>query len=133
MTEAELLARSPEDYMNAQQLAFFRGMLLDMKNAILERGEETMQSLRESELLPDPADQATLEEEHVLELRTRDRERKLLKKINEALERLDSGNYGYCEETGEPIGLPRLLARPAATLSLEAQAYREIQQRQFAG
>ncbi|QQZ27639.1 RNA polymerase-binding protein DksA [Thiothrix subterranea] len=133
MTEAELLAMSPEDYMNAQQLAFFRGMLLDMKNAILERGEETMQSLRESELLPDPADQATLEEEHVLELRTRDRERKLLKKINEALERLDSGNYGYCEETGEPIGLPRLLARPAATLSLEAQAYREIQQRQFAG
>ena len=133
MTEAELLAMSPEDYMNAQQLAFFRGMLLDMKNAILERGEETMQSLRESELLPDPADQATLEEEHVLEMRTRDRERKLLKKINEALERLDSGNYGYCEETGEPIGLPRLLARPAATLSLEAQAYREIQQRQFAG
>lgn len=133
MTEAELLAMSPEDYMNAQQLAFFRGMLLDMKNAILERGEETMQSLRESELLPDPADQAPLEEEHVLELRTRDRERKLLKKINEALERLDSGNYGYCEETGEPIGLPRLLARPAATLSLEAQAYREIQQRQFVG
>ncbi|HRJ52544.1 MAG TPA: RNA polymerase-binding protein DksA [Candidatus Thiothrix moscowensis] len=133
MTEAELLAMPPDDYMNAQQLAFFHQRLLDMRQEILNRGEETMQSLRESELLPDPADQATLEEEHVLELRTRDRERKLLKKINEALERLDSGNYGYCEETGEPIGLLRLLARPTATLSLEAQAYREIQQRQFAG
>ncbi|WP_040839110.1 RNA polymerase-binding protein DksA [Thiothrix nivea] len=133
MTEAELLAMPPEDYMNEQQLAFFHQRLLAMRQEILKRGEETVQSLRESELLPDPADQATLEEEHVLELRTRDRDRKLLKKIGDALTRIDEGSYGYCEESGEPIGLPRLLARPTATLGIEAQTHREIQQRQFAG
>lgn len=133
MTEAELLAMPPDDYMNEQQLAFFRQSLLDMRGEILNRGEETVQSLRESVLLPDPVDQATLEEEHVLELRTRDRDRKLLKKISEALERVDDGDYGYCAESGEPIGLPRLLARPTATLGIDAQTRREIQQRQFAG
>jgi DnaK suppressor protein len=82
-------------------------------------------------LVPDPADRATIEEEHALELRTRDRERKLIKKVQQALARIDSGEYGYCEETGEPIGLKRLLARPTATLSLEAQQRRELRQRQF--
>jgi len=82
-------------------------------------------------LVPDPADRATIEEEHALELRTRDRERKLIKKVQQALMRIESGEYGYCEETGEPIGLKRLLARPTATLSIEAQQRRELRQRQF--
>ncbi len=81
--------------------------------------------------MPDPADRATIEEEHALELRTRDRERKLIKKVQQALMRIESGEYGYCEETGEPIGLKRLLARPTATLSIEAQQRRELRQRQF--
>jgi DnaK suppressor protein len=81
--------------------------------------------------VPDPADRATIEEEHALELRTRDRERKLIKKVQQALMRIESGEYGYCEETGEPIGLKRLLARPTATLSIEAQQRRELRQRQF--
>jgi len=81
--------------------------------------------------VPDPADRATIEEEHALELRTRDRERKLLKKVQAAIKRIDEGEYGYCEETGEPIGVRRLLARPTATLSLEAQERREIKQKMF--
>jgi DnaK suppressor protein len=79
----------------------------------------------------DPADRATIEEEHALELRTRDRERKLIKKVQQALARIESGEYGYCEETGDPIGIPRLLARPTATLSLEAQQRRELKQKMF--
>jgi DnaK suppressor protein len=81
--------------------------------------------------VPDPADRATIEEEHALELRTRDRERKLLKKIAQAIARIDAGDYGFCDETGEPIGLGRLLARPTATLSLEAQQRRELKQKMF--
>lgn len=92
---------------------------------------ETTEHLRETVLVPDPADRATIEEEHALELRTRDRERKLIKKVQQALMRIESGEYGYCEETGEPIGLKRLLARPTATLSIEAQQRRELRQRQF--
>ena len=79
--------------------------------------------------MPDPAARATIEEEHALELRTRDRERKLLKKVQQSIARIDSGDYGWCEETGEPIGIPRLLARPTATLSLEAQERRELRQK----
>jgi DnaK suppressor protein len=82
-------------------------------------------------IVPDPADRATIEEEHALELRTRDRERKLLKKIHQSLARIDSGDYGWCEETGDPIGIPRLLARPTATLSLEAQQRRELRQKLY--
>ena len=82
-------------------------------------------------IVPDPADRATIEEEHALELRTRDRERKLLKKVQQALARIDGGDYGFCEETGEPIGIPRLLARPTATLSLEAQQRREMKQKMY--
>lgn len=92
---------------------------------------ETTEHLRETVLVPDPADRATIEEEHALELRTRDRERKLIKKVQQALASIDSGEYGYCEETGEPIGLQRLLARPTATLSIEAQQRRELRQKQF--
>lgn len=82
-------------------------------------------------IVPDPADRATIEEEHALELRTRDRERKLLKKVEQSIARIDEGNYGYCDETGEPIGIPRLLARPTATLTLEAQERREKRQKLF--
>ena len=82
-------------------------------------------------IVPDPADRATIEEEHALELRTRDRERKLLKKVQQSLARIESGDYGWCEETGEPIGIPRLIARPTATLSLEAQERRELRQKLF--
>jgi len=94
--------------------------------------DETVEYMREQETVADPADRATVEEEHALELRTRDRERKLLKKIEQALTRIDDGSYGFCEETGEPIGIARLLARPTATLSVDAQTRRERVQKLFA-
>jgi DnaK suppressor protein len=131
LTEAELLKMSDKDYMNASQLDFFRQRLLTLKNDILKNASETTEHLRENILVPDPADRATIEEEHALELRTRDRERKLLKKVEQALARIESGDYGWCEETGEPIGLNRLIARPTANLSLEAQERRELRQKLF--
>ena len=118
-------------YMNAAQLAFFRARLQQMEQEILSNAGETTEHLRETVIVPDPADRATIEEEHALELRTRDRERKLLKKIQQAIASIDAGDYGFCEETGEPIGLPRLLARPTATLSLEAQQRRELRQKLY--
>jgi DnaK suppressor protein len=117
--------------MNAGQLDFFRQKLLTLKGDILKNASETTEHLRENILVPDPADRATIEEEHALELRTRDRERKLLKKVEQALARIESGDYGWCEETGEPIGLNRLIARPTANLSLEAQERRELRQKLF--
>jgi DnaK suppressor protein len=131
LTEAELLKMSEKDYMNADQLDFFRQKLLTLKGDILKNASETTEHLRENILVPDPADRATIEEEHALELRTRDRERKLLKKVEQALARIESGDYGWCEETGEPIGLNRLIARPTANLSLEAQERRELRQKLF--
>ena len=131
MTEAQLLKMPAKDYMNEVQLAFFKEMLLKMQAEILSNAGETTEHLRENEVVPDPADRATIEEEHALELRTRDRERKLLKKVAQALERVASGEYGWCEETGEPIGVGRLLARPTATLSLEAQQRREKIQKMY--
>ena len=132
VTEAEVMAMSDDDYMNAFQLAFFRYKLVVLKNDILINAGETTEHLREDTVIvPDPADRATIEEEHALELRTRDRERKLLKKIEQSIGRIDSGDYGYCDETGEPIGVGRLIARPTATLSLEAQQRRELKQKMF--
>jgi DnaK suppressor protein len=131
LTEEALLRMSESDYMNQAQLAFFRDRLVQMERDILANADETTEHLRETVIVPDPADRATIEEEHALELRTRDRERKLLKKVQQAIARIDSGDYGYCEETGEPIGLPRLLARPTATLSLEAQQRRELRQKLY--
>ncbi len=130
-TEAELLKMPESDYMNAAQLAFFRERLRQMEQELLANADETTEHLRETVIVPDPADRATIEEEHALELRTRDRERKLLKKVQQALASIESGDYGYCEETGEPIGIPRLLARPTATLSLEAQQRRELRQKLY--
>ena len=117
--------------MNEAQLAFFRDRLTQMEVELRHNAGQTTENLRESTVVPDPADRATIEEEHALELRTRDRERKLLKKVQAAIKRIDEGDYGYCEETGEPIGVRRLLARPTATLSLEAQERREIKQKMF--
>ena len=131
LTEEELLKAPEKDYMNEAQLAFFRQRLTDLRDQLLQNADDTGEHLRENEITTDPSDRATLEEEYTLELRTRDRERKLLKKVQSSLQRIDSGEYGFCEETGDPIGIPRLLARPTATLSLEAQQRREMKQRLF--
>ena len=131
LTEAELRKMPESAYMNPSQMAFFRQQLMDMERDILSNADETTEHLRETVIVPDPADRATIEEEHALELRTRDRERKLLKKIKQSIDRIDSGEYGWCEETGDPIGIPRLLARPTATLSLEAQQRRELRQKLY--
>ena len=130
-TEEQLLNMSDADYMNQDQLAFFKYRLQQMERELLANAGETTEHLRETVIVPDPADRATIEEEHALELRTRDRERKLLKKVQSSLAAIESGDYGFCEETGEPIGIPRLLARPTATLSLEAQQRREMKQKLF--
>ena len=130
-TEAELLKMPKADYMNSSQLKFFRERLLELQKEMRDNAGATTEHLRELSFAPDPADRATLEEEHALELRTRDRERKLLKKIDQALARIDDGSYGYCEETGEPIGIQRLLARPTATLTIEAQERREMKQKLY--
>ena len=132
LTDAEVLAMPDDEYMNEAQMAFFRHKLVQLRSDILGNADETTEHLREDTIVvPDPADRATIEEEHALELRTRDRERKLLKKIEQSIARIDLGEYGYCDETGEPIGVGRLLARPTATLSLEAQQRRELKQKMF--
>ena len=132
LSDAEVLAMPEAEYMNDVQMAFFRLKLVQLKQDILANAGETTEHLREDTVVvPDPADRATIEEEHALELRTRDRERKLLKKIEQSIARIDAGDYGYCDETGEPIGVGRLLARPTATLSLEAQQRRELKQKMF--
>ena len=128
----ELMAMPDTEYMNDKQVDFFRTLLRHQRDELLSNAGETTEHLREdTTIVPDPADRATIEEEHALELRTRDRERKLLKKISQSLIQLDSNEYGFCDETGEPIGLARLLARPTATLSLEAQQRRELKQKMF--
>jgi DnaK suppressor protein len=131
LTEEDLLKAPERDYMNEAQLAFFKARLVELRDQLLNNADDTGQHLRENEVTTDPSDRATLEEEYTLELRTRDRERKLLKKVEKSLRLIDDGSYGYCEETGEPIGVARLLARPTATLSLEAQERRERVQKMY--
>ena len=132
LTDEEVLSMPDAEYMNDTQMAFFRHKLVRLKQDILTNAGQTTENLREDTVVvPDPADRATIEEEHALELRTRDRERKLLKKIEQSIARIDSGDYGYCDETGEPIGVGRLIARPTASLSLEAQQRRELKQKMF--
>jgi DnaK suppressor protein len=119
-----------EEFMNERQLEYFKQKLLDWKEDILRESRETLSHLQsETENHPDIADRASSETDRALELRTRDRQRKLIAKIDEALRRIEEGAYGYCEETGEPIGLARLDARPIATLSLEAQERHERRER----
>jgi len=131
LTEEEILKAPEKDYMNEAQLAFFKKKLVELRDQLLQNADDTGEHLRENEITTDPSDRATLEEEYTLELRTRDRERKLLKKVEKSLRMIDDGSYGWCEETGEPIGVPRLLARPTATLSLEAQERRERVQKLY--
>jgi DnaK suppressor protein len=131
LTAEEILQMSDDDYMDERQLAFFRNLLVQMENELRQNADQTSVNLRETTVAPDPTDRATIEEEHALELRTRDRERKLLKKVEAAIRRIDEGEYGYCEETGDPIGVARLMARPTATLSLEAQQRRELKQKMY--
>jgi DnaK suppressor protein len=131
LTEEEILKAPEKDYMNEAQLAFFKKRLLEVRDQILRNADDTGEHLRENEITTDPSDRATLEEEYTLELRTRDRERKLLKKVEKSLRMIDDSTYGYCEETGEPIGVPRLIARPMTTLSIEAQERRERVQKLY--
>lgn len=132
LADADVMAMPDSEYMNDVQQVFFRRKLLQLRADMLANAGETTEHLREdTSVMPDPADRATIEEEHALELRTRDRERKLLKKIEQAITRIDAGDYGYCDETGEPIGVGRLMARPTANLSLEAQQRRELKQKMF--
>jgi DnaK suppressor protein len=132
LTDAEAIAMPDSEYMSPLQLAFFRLKLVQLKKDILSNAGETTEHLREdTSVVPDPADRATIEEEHALELRTRDRERKLLKKIEQSITRIDAEDYGFCDETGEAIGVARLIARPTANLSIEAQQRRELKQKMF--
>jgi DnaK suppressor protein len=134
MSEKEILSMPEDDYMNEEQLNFFKQKLLDLESEMVLNAQKTTQTLQDQDTnyIADPSDRATIEEEYALELRTRDRERKLLQKIRNTLEVIERGDYGYCEDTGEPIGLKRLIARPTATLSIEAQERREKMQKHFA-
>jgi DnaK suppressor protein len=124
--------RKGEMYMGREQLGHFRGILSNWKRDLMEEVDRTMSHMKdEAANPPDPNDRATLESEFALELRTRDRERKLIRKIEEALSRIEDGSYGYCIETGEPIGVKRLEARPVATLCIEAQERRERREKQY--
>ena len=121
-----------EEYMSKEQLEHFRTILSSWKQDLMQEVDRTMLHMKdEAANFPDPNDRATQESEFSLELRTRDRERKLIRKIDEALKRIEDGSYGYCLETGEPIGVKRLEARPVATLSVEAQERRERREKQF--
>jgi DnaK suppressor protein len=131
LTEPEILAQPESEYMSKEQLAFFREKLVELRAQILHNATDTGEHLRDTEVATDPSDRATQEEEYTLELRTRDRERKLLKKVDKVLRMVDDGSFGWCEETGEPIGLARLIARPTATLSIEAQERRERMQKLY--
>ena len=131
LTEEEILKAPEKDYMNEAQLAFVKKKQVELRDQLLQNADDTGEHLRENEITTDPSDRATLEEEYTLELRTRDRERKLLKKVEKSIRMIDDGSYGYCEETGEPIGVARLIARPTATLSLEAQERRERVQKMY--
>jgi len=126
------VVRKDEEYMSKEQLEHFRRILSIWKQDLMQEVDRTMLHMKdEAANFPDPNDRATQESEFSLELRTRDRERKLIRKIDEALKRIEDGSYGYCLETGEPIGVKRLEARPVATLSVEAQERRERREKQF--
>ena len=118
-------------YMCAEQLEFFRTLLEAEKSALLKNIQKTLSHLKEFDTVPDSNDRASMEEEYLLELRVRGRERKLLKKVDAALSRIEQGTYGWCSETGEPIGIGRLLARPTASLCVEAQERRETNSRLY--
>jgi len=127
----DYIPNEKEEYMSPKMLAYFRRRLLDWRDELLAESETTLDGMREEGGIqePDITDRATVEIDHGLELRTRDRYRKLINKIEQAMERIEQGEYGFCEETGEPIGVKRLLARPNATLSIEAQERHEREEK----
>jgi DnaK suppressor protein len=132
LTNQQVLAMPESDYMSDAQLAFFRTKLESLRAEVLAHAQQAADELRvEVTVFADPADRATIEEEHELEQRTRERERSLLKLVAHAIARIDSGEYGWCEETGDPIGIARLLARPMASLTVEAQQRQEVRERMF--
>ncbi len=121
-----------EEYMNEMQVEYFRQKLLDWKKSLLAQSQDTLEELRQGGLnQPDELDRASMETDKALDLRTKDRARKLISKINDALKRIEDGTYGYCEETGAPIGVERLEARPVATLSIEAQERHERMEKTY--
>lgn len=121
-----------EEYMNEMQIEYFRQKLLEWKKSLLAQSQDTLEDLRQGGLnQPDDIDRASMETDKALDLRTKDRTRKLIGKINDALKRIEDGTYGYCEETGEPIGIQRLEARPVATLSIEAQERHERMEKTY--
>ena len=121
-----------EEYMNEMQVEYFRQKLLDWKKSLLAQSQDTLEELRQGGLnQPDELDRASMETDKALDLRTKDRARKLISKINDALKRIEDGPYGYCEEPGEPIGVERLEARPVATLSIEAQERHERMEKTY--
>jgi DnaK suppressor protein len=129
MTEKALLAMPAKAYMNPEQLDFFRDLLRKQRQDLIDNASMTIDHLRDGEAEADPNDRATIEEENSIELRIRDRERKMLPRVEAALRRIDDGSYGFCEETGDQIGLRRLLARPTTVYSIEAQERHESRQR----
>lgn len=131
LTEDQIRAMSEDDYMNMQQLAFFRMRLLQMRDEVLQREVDVKERLHEREMFADPADRASAEEEHWLDLRLRERESLLLHKIDDALRRIESDEFGWCEKTGDPIGIPRLLARPTATVCVDVKGQDERVEAQF--
>lgn len=131
LTEAEIRRMPESAYMNDTQLEFFRQRLLQMRTEVVEREVDVKERLHQRESFADPADRATAEEEHWLDLRLRERESLLLRKIDDALRRIRDREYGYCEVTGEPIGIPRLLARPTATVSVDVKGQNEQIESQF--
>jgi DnaK suppressor protein len=134
LTDEDVMNMPEKEYMSPLQLEFFRLKLLAHEKEILDNAKKTTQAFQEQETnyIADPSDRATIEEEYALELRTRDRERKLLQKVRKALYLIETGDYGFCEDTGEPIGLKRLIARPTASLTIEAQERREKLQKHYA-
>ncbi|MBN9303992.1 MAG: RNA polymerase-binding protein DksA [Devosia sp. 67-54] len=132
VAEADYRPTENEPFMNPRQREYFRKKLENWKDDILRESRETLENLQEeSQNHPDMADRASSESDRALELRTRDRQRKLISKIDAALKRIEDGTYGYCEETGDPIGIARLDARPIATLSLEAQEMHERREKVY--
>ncbi|MDZ7825624.1 MAG: RNA polymerase-binding protein DksA [Gammaproteobacteria bacterium] len=131
LTEKQIKRAAKKDYMNDEQLEFFRALLLDLRKETIGHIEDARQRLADAQRETDELDRALNEEENRLRLRIADRESKLLPKIDQALKRIESGDYGFCEETGEPIGIERLLLRPTATLCAEAKARQERMERNF--
>ena len=131
MTEAQIRRMSDKDYMSDTQLEFFRHRLFQMREEVLAREVDVKERLHQREMFADPADRATAEEEHWLDLRLRERESLLLRKIDEALRRIAEKEFGYCEKTGDPIGIPRLLARPTATVCVDVKGQDERVEAQF--